>query len=115
MKTIKIIDLLNKIANGEEVPKKIKYRDWLYEFEKDCNDYMCQYDSLLYRENDDVRQFLNDEVEILEEENKIEKLIYSEIDAETISGLRKSINILNKEYTDKINHILGEINKLKEQ
>ena len=26
MKTIKIIDLLNKIANGEEVPKKIKYQ-----------------------------------------------------------------------------------------
>ena len=45
---MKIIDLLNKIANGEEVPKQIKYRDWLYEFEKDCNDYMCQYDSLLY-------------------------------------------------------------------
>ncbi len=72
---MKIIDLLNKIANGEEVPKEIKYRDWLYEFEKDCNDYMCQYDSLLYRENDDVRQFLNDEVEIIEEEKKIpEKL-----------------------------------------
>ena len=74
---MKIIDLLNKIANGEEVPKKIKYRDWLYEFEKDCNDYLCQYDSLLYRENDDVRQFLNDELEIIEEpqEHKIpEKL-----------------------------------------
>ena len=33
---------------------------------------MCQYDSLLYRENDDVRQFLNDEVEILEEPRDIE-------------------------------------------
>lgn len=69
---MKVIDLLNKIANGEEVPKKIKYRDWLYEFEKDCNDYLCQYDSLLYRENDDVKQFLNDEVEMIEE--GIEKL-----------------------------------------
>ena len=30
MKTIKIIDLLNKIANGEEVPKKIKYENDIY-------------------------------------------------------------------------------------
>lgn len=75
MNKMTIIQLLNKIANGEEVPKKIKYKNWLYEFNKNCNDYLCQYDSLLYRENDDVRQFLNDEVEILEEEKKIpEKL-----------------------------------------
>ena len=26
-KTIKIIDLLNKTANGEEVPRKIKYAE----------------------------------------------------------------------------------------
>ena len=32
-KTIKIIDLLNKIANGEDVPKKIKFRDDIYEFD----------------------------------------------------------------------------------
>ena len=30
---MKIIDLLNKIANGEEVPKKIKIKDeiWIYD------------------------------------------------------------------------------------
>ena len=27
MKKIKIIDLLNKVANGEEVPKRIKYEN----------------------------------------------------------------------------------------
>lgn len=30
---IKIIDLLNKIANGEEVPKKIRIDHWCYKFE----------------------------------------------------------------------------------
>lgn len=30
---MKIIDLLNKIANGEEVPKKIKIDHWCYKFE----------------------------------------------------------------------------------
>ena len=29
---IKIIDLLIKIANGEEIPKKIKYRDNIWEY-----------------------------------------------------------------------------------
>ena len=30
---MKIIDLLNKIANGEEVPKKIKYRGHIYQYQ----------------------------------------------------------------------------------
>ena len=29
---MKVIDLLNKIANGEEVPKKIKYDGSIYEY-----------------------------------------------------------------------------------
>ena len=72
---MKIIDLLNKIANGEEVPKKIKIKDeiWIY-------------DEIDYRASDDRGylfevhtrtncQDLNEEIEILEEEKKIpEKL-----------------------------------------
>ncbi len=30
---MKVIDLLNKIANGEEVPNKIRIDHWCYEFE----------------------------------------------------------------------------------
>ena len=29
-KKIKVIDLLNKIANGEEIPKKIKVKDYIF-------------------------------------------------------------------------------------
>jgi hypothetical protein len=35
MKTIKLIDLLNKIANGEEPPKKIKYNNITYNLRLD--------------------------------------------------------------------------------
>jgi len=67
---VKVIDLLNKIANGEEVPKKVKittgtlkdeFRIWVwggiwYEYEADGEDvYICT-------EQSD----LNDEVEIIE-------------------------------------------------
>ena len=30
---MRVIDLLNKIANGEEVPKKIRIDHWCYKFE----------------------------------------------------------------------------------
>ena len=78
MKTIKIIDLLNKIANGEEVPVKFTYEGylweydvknkmWFYYFGKDKNH---RFDKLFY-----INQILNDKVEIIEEEKKIpEKL-----------------------------------------
>ena len=72
MKTIRIIDLLNKISNGEEVPLKIKYPNKEKEYIYDLNiqDYRCD-DTLIfntlfskYRTN----FFINDEVEIIEEQ-----------------------------------------------
>ncbi len=68
MKTIKIIDLLNKIANGEEVPKKIKWHNRIYIYNKynDCSYYeeydtKCMWSGYCFL-------ILNDEVEILDEE-----------------------------------------------
>ena len=81
---MKIIELLNKIANGEEVPKKINFCRRNFEYKKDIYDYLC------IDENFDKTEdyclgvsickwifpsMLNDEVEILEEKKKIpEKL-----------------------------------------
>ena len=73
---MKIIDLLNKIANGEEVPKKIHYNCvplyWCEPckiYETMTDDELCGKDLYTLLDN------LNDEVEILEEEKKIpEKL-----------------------------------------
>lgn len=63
---MKIIDLLNKIANGEEVPKKIKYDGIEYE-EEPC--YM------LYKvagecSESQLKNLLNDQVEIIEEDKE---------------------------------------------
>lgn len=76
---MKIIDLLNKIANGEEVPNEFIYNGCLYEnYQNGCYRHYDTENKLI---NNFVRQLcddfcnLNDEVEILEEENKIpEKL-----------------------------------------
>ena len=75
---MELIDLLNKIVNGEEMPQKIKYKEIIYyycEGDDSKNCYFtrpkgCGGDWLHFEVAD-----LNDEVEILEKENKIpEKL-----------------------------------------
>ena len=83
MKTIKIIDLLNKIANGEEVPNKIKYRDIAITYDEESQDYYKYWGeglfSYLFSERDDV-SFLNDEVEILDGEDEFEDIEEIDID-----------------------------------
>lgn len=79
MSSTKIIDLLNKIANGEEVPEKIKVHNTEYHkcILKTGIDYKIYSDDFYYLSNDICKAgfSLNDEVEILEEEKKIpEKL-----------------------------------------
>lgn len=70
---MKIIDLLNKIANGEEVPKIIKYKGWYFKCYKGspikyhvdfdvCSKPLCDY----YNDTE-----LNDEIEIIG--NKFDK------------------------------------------
>lgn len=74
--TMKVIDLLNKIANGEEVPKKIKVNNDIYEYRS----YMYCTEKANYQDIEDYLfgkwnfNILNEEVEIIEEDKKIEKL-----------------------------------------
>lgn len=77
MKTIKLIDLLNKIANGEEVPKRIRYEYKDYVYKDNYEDYYCEEESrylfeiIVNDENWKLSYTMNIEVEILEEEKKI--------------------------------------------
>lgn len=88
-KTIKVIDLLVKIANGEEVPEKIKYNNDIFIYDKDRKDYIHQLDSdgwvsetLLFKMKDIhfVEDFINVKVEIIEEEPEIDIQSLEEID-----------------------------------
>ena len=80
---MKVIDLLNKIANGEEVPKKIviKNVELIYNEDLILNLQDCYYKSNVENATWDIWAYqLNDEVEILEEEKKIpEKLFFTHI------------------------------------
>ena len=108
MKTIKIIDLLNKIANGEEVPKKIKFDNQIWNINYgEKNIYYTNYCDadlfiIIFREN--LNFTLNDEIEILEEEKKMpEKLGYFKSE-EQLYNMSKII--LFNDIVGKINEIL---------
>ena len=73
MKTIKIIDLINKINNNEELPKKIKYNGFEWEYNLIENNYIRAYEIVAYRLTLGLNE-LNDEVEIIEEKKIPEKL-----------------------------------------
>lgn len=75
-KKIKIIDLFNKKANNEKMPKKFKYKNYIFELD-DVNEYTIDKEKqVAFTE---LIQFnlnnLNDEIEILEDNTEeIEEL-----------------------------------------
>lgn len=103
-KKIKVIELLNKIAKGEEVPKKIKILGIVFVWFEDS-----------YRKEDANLEYitdycrldcmLNDEIEILEDNTEeIEEL-----------DLTKKQNIWDKlsMCEDKINELVKAVNKIR--
>ena len=113
---MKIIDLLNKIANGEEVPKKIKWEDTMFAYSEYDKDYLVfpfsedEYDGLFCMKDSILTQFLDDEVEILEEEKKIPEKIKIDkedrIQALSTGNFVYKVNQPTKNIIYKINEII---------
>lgn len=98
-KTIKVIDLLNKIANGEEVPIEIEYRNKRYVLNRTCKQYYekgegSYLDNKLAFKNtieyEFYGDFLNDEVKIIEEQIIEEQEDQEEIDIQSIEEINLS-------------------------
>ena len=121
---IKIIDLLNKIANDEEVPEKIKYKDNVYYLGKnmiDLHTYQTEGSNTTRKLSliiDNEYLNLNDYVEIIEEPKKIEKIksngdeFYSDYIGTWIS--KNKTDAYCEFLMNKINELIDEINNLKE-
>ena len=109
---MRIIDLLNKIANGEELPKKIKYDGYEWIFCKELNDYKKEYDEYtdwLFEEYNLIN-CLNDEIEIIEEDKPIKKLkLYTNYEI-----LEDNIRT-TREICFKINEIIDRLNNLEKK
>lgn len=96
---MKVRDLLRKIANGEDLPQKIKINKTIYELNdiNSLDELYVEKGKHWYHYNFSLIGLYNNEVEIIEEEKKIpEKLpIYDCVDAYSkfdITDNRKAIN-----------------------
>lgn len=104
---MKVIDLLNKIANDEEVPYKIRIKDREYFYDKYSNWYFFG------KTSEDMfidKGRLNEKVEIIEEDKKIEKLNYNNNDEFDIEGFTFDYE-QKMQIVDKINEIINYINE----
>ena len=118
MKTMKVIDLLNKIANGEEVPKRIKYINSIWEYDEKTKDYFHDDLWLIYSMNS--IGLTKREVEIIEDTPKEDKKI-EHLDLDELNDLlRVDLNYYNLfhkthkmlvETKSKINEIIDKINR----
>jgi len=107
---MEVIDLLNKIVNGEAVPKMIYYGAKTYHYNNYNHSYIHynimdkeEYLTTNYR----IEQILNDEIEIIEEKIEEDKLI-------------EKMDEINPDHwcwvaQNKINELIDEVNKLKKE
>lgn len=116
---MKIIDLLNKINNEEEVPEKIKFDNTVFELEENKKEYSFQhengdYETLLYRvmTTHFIDVLLETEVEVIEENKEIDIQSIKEISSEDRFYRTDNIDKLN-ELTRAIKQIDKELNELK--
>ena len=112
---MKVIDLLNKIANKEPLPNKIKI-----ECVNSINEHNCYYhfnpiaetyvndDNTLIQNATCFATLLDLEVEIIEEDKKIEHLKYNHLTEEDIFGTLPIPNMV----VDKINEIIDKLNEV---
>lgn len=116
---IKVIHLLNMIADGKELPEKFMYKGHLYYRQKTkgiC--YRCDELNEIFEECL-VLEDLNDTVEIIKEPKKIEKIksngdeFYSDYIDTWIS--KNKTDAYCEFLMNKINELIDEINNLKEK
>lgn len=120
---MEVKDLLNKIANSEEVPKKIKYNEYIYSY-VDRNKLFAKYirepfnAKIPYYLFTDVAS-INDEIEIIEEEKdkEIERLnnIINELEKwlEDYIKLFDKPDILEEQTCEDLKEVLDKLQELK--
>lgn len=105
---MKVIDLLNKIANGEEVPEKFRFAGQTFEkqgsYIEDADG-----DSIFDSMCTDFSN-INEEVEVIEEDKKIEKITMRAGLVGSIENKLENLDINVMAVEDKINEIIDKIN-----
>ena len=111
---ITIYELLGLVKDGK-APKKIAYNSVILEYAEGTEDYYSYYGRGLFEYKfTTCNDFLNDEVEIIEEPKKIEKIPLPSFDEFKRMSAEERYVITAKEY-DLLDKLIDEINNLKEK
>ena len=120
---IKISDLVNKVINREEMPKEVLFNGNIYKWCDNIGDYRkngwgtCLMIRDIFNNFDRYGSFYNmlfEDVEIIEEPKKIEKIPLPSFDEFKKMSAEERYVITAKEY-DLLNELIDEINNLKEK
>ena len=129
---MKVIDLLNKINNREEVPKKIKFNNIEFEYDTRQEEYNHEkengyYETLLYvvMNTHFISSLLRAEVEVVEEKKEIDTInAYKLIEAPYLADCLKEkkfdevAELLKQselEIVERVNDLVHAIEKLIEE
>ena len=111
---ITMYELLGLVKDGK-APKEIKYGNMKLKYNEGCEDYYLYYGTGLFEYKfGNCKNFLNDEVEIIEEPKKIEKITVREKTLGFPNGEWTARN-MEKAFAIKINELIDKINSLKEK
>lgn len=121
---IRIIDLLNKIYNNDNIPKRFFYNSQVWQYDDATNDFKNEVDGsylLIDYINfySTVKDFLESELEIIETHKKIENVLFEKhYDGDGKCYLQypdsKFKYYIPSQFIDKINEIIDVVNKLVE-
>ena len=106
---IKVIDMLVKMGKDKNYKPTFKYKDTIYQYDFKTKYYTPSFMGL-YK----IYMILNDEIEIIEEPKKIEKITVREKTLSFPNGEWTARN-MDKAFAIKINELIDEINNLKEE
>ena len=115
-KTIKVIELLNKIANEEEMPKRIRIGDLEFKYDEEINTYFNT------NKNSSVKGLvqdwlcntvrLNNTVEIIEESKEIDIQAIEELELIDASTIFTNQTFYILEQRKKINELVQAVKQL---
>ena len=110
---MKIIDILNKMSNGDlKNGFKIGWNGFTYTY-NEINGFRDKHGDTL-SENTFIECCLNDEVEVIEENKEIEELKKISYDEFVYTDNKHRFDLTNAEY-DKINELVRAVNKLNKE
>ena len=113
---MKVIELLNKVANNEEVPEKIQYNDIIFRW-TGLNYYSKEKDKFL--DSQICLEDLEYPIEIIEEDKKIEELVIKNVNGSEAllddRGVYCGMNKHSRTIAHKLNEVIKAVNELKKE